>query len=84
MRAYSISRGYGSRPSHSVTTAAPSRIAAQKTVEPPQTFAFRWILRDGAEPADGSSTLVVMTLTPTETGTRVTVVESGFRGPLLV
>lgn len=52
--------------------------ARVETVEPPGTFAFRWILRDGEEPAEGSSTLVVMTLTPTEAGTRLKVVESGF------
>jgi uncharacterized protein YndB with AHSA1/START domain len=49
-----------------------------ETVEPPHTFAFRWVLRDGEEPVKGGSTLVVMTLTPTETGTRLKVVESGF------
>lgn len=47
-------------------------------VEPPHTFAFRWVLRDGEEPVTGGSTLVVMTLTPAGTGTRLTVVESGF------
>lgn len=47
-------------------------------VEPPRTFAFRWVLRDGEEPEPGGSTLVVMTLTPTESGTRLKVVESGF------
>ena len=52
--------------------------ARVETVEPPATFAFRWILREGEEPAPGSSTLVVMTLTPTDAGTRLRVVESGF------
>ena len=52
--------------------------ARVETVEPPATFAFRWILREGEEPARGSSTLVVMTLTPTDAGTRLRVVESGF------
>ncbi len=52
--------------------------ARVETVEPPRTFAFRWILRDGEEPLDGNSTRVVMTLTPTDAGTRLTVVESGF------
>ena len=47
-------------------------------VEPPRTFAFRWVLRDGEEPVKGGSTLVEMTLTPTEAGTRLKVVESGF------
>jgi hypothetical protein len=36
------------------------------------------VLRDGEEPVEGGSTLVVMSLTPTEAGTRLTVVESGF------
>jgi uncharacterized protein YndB with AHSA1/START domain len=49
-----------------------------ETVEPPLTFAFRWVLRDGQEPVPGSSTLVVMTLTATNAGTRLRVVESGF------
>jgi uncharacterized protein YndB with AHSA1/START domain len=49
-----------------------------ETVEPPRTFAFRWVLREGAEPVQGGSTLVVMTLTPQGEGTRLQVVESGF------
>jgi uncharacterized protein YndB with AHSA1/START domain len=52
--------------------------ARVETVEPPVTFAFRWVLRDGQEPVRGGSTLVVMTLTPTDAGTRLRVVESGF------
>jgi uncharacterized protein YndB with AHSA1/START domain len=52
--------------------------ARVETVEPPHTFAFRWVLREGAEPVQGSSTLVVMTLTPEGAGTRLQVVESGF------
>jgi uncharacterized protein YndB with AHSA1/START domain len=52
--------------------------ARVETVEPPLTFAFRWVLRDGEEPVPGGSTLVVMTLTPTDAGTRLRVVESGF------
>jgi len=52
--------------------------ARVETVDPPRTFAFRWVLRDGEEPVAGGSTLVVMTLTPTNAGTRLTVVESGF------
>jgi uncharacterized protein YndB with AHSA1/START domain len=52
--------------------------ARVETVEPPVTFAFRWVLRDGEEPVQGGSTLVVMTLTATEAGTRLRVVESGF------
>jgi uncharacterized protein YndB with AHSA1/START domain len=52
--------------------------ARVETVEPPLTFAFRWVLRDGEEPAPGGSTLVVMTLTATDAGTRLRVVESGF------
>jgi uncharacterized protein YndB with AHSA1/START domain len=49
-----------------------------ETVEPPRTFAFRWVLRDGEEPVPGGSTVVVMTLTPTGAGTRLRVTESGF------
>jgi uncharacterized protein YndB with AHSA1/START domain len=52
--------------------------ARVETVERPHTFAFRWVLREGAEPVQSSSTLVVMTLTPQGTGTRLRVVESGF------
>ena len=52
--------------------------ARVETVEPPHTFAFRWVLREGGEPVHGSSTLVVMTLTPEGAGTRLRVVESGF------
>lgn len=52
--------------------------AVVETVEPPDTFAFRWVRREGVEPVEGSSTLVVMTLTPNGAGTRLQVVESGF------
>jgi uncharacterized protein YndB with AHSA1/START domain len=52
--------------------------ARVETVEPPHTFAFRWVLREGAEPGPGASTLVVMTLTPNGAGTTLQVVESGF------
>ena len=52
--------------------------ASVETVEPPVTFAFRWVLRDGQDPVPGGSTLVVMTLTPTDAGTHLRVVESGF------
>jgi uncharacterized protein YndB with AHSA1/START domain len=52
--------------------------ARVETVEPPSTFAFRWVLREDEEPVEGGSTLVVMTLTPTETKTRLTIVESDF------
>jgi uncharacterized protein YndB with AHSA1/START domain len=52
--------------------------ARVETVQPPHTFAFRWVRREGADPVPGSSTLVVMTLTPDGAGTRLTVVESGF------
>jgi uncharacterized protein YndB with AHSA1/START domain len=52
--------------------------ARVETVDPPETFAFRWVLRDGEEPVQGGSTLVVMTLTATDAGTRLRVVESGF------
>ena len=52
--------------------------ARVETVEPPHTFAFRWLRREGSEPVEGSSTLVVMTLVPEGAGTRLRVVESGF------
>jgi uncharacterized protein YndB with AHSA1/START domain len=52
--------------------------ARVETVEPPHTFAFRWVLRADEEPAPGSSTLVVMTLARKGAGTRLRVVESGF------
>ena len=47
-----------------------------ETVDPPRTFAFRWLRREDAE----GSTLVVMTLTPEGDSTRLRVVESGFAG----
>jgi uncharacterized protein YndB with AHSA1/START domain len=52
--------------------------ARVETVEPPHTFAFRWLRREGNEPVEGSSTVVVMTLIPERAGTRLRVVESGF------
>ena len=52
--------------------------ARVETVEPPRTFAFRWLLREGSDPAEGASTLVVMTLLPEGDGTTLRVTESGF------
>ena len=48
--------------------------ARVETVDPPRTFAFRWLRREDAE----GSTLVVMTLTPEGDATWLSVVESGF------
>jgi uncharacterized protein YndB with AHSA1/START domain len=48
-----------------------------ETVDPPRLFAFRWQTRE-SEFSETNSTLVVMTLEPEETGTRLRVVESGF------
>ncbi len=48
--------------------------ARVETVDPPRTFAFRWLRREDAE----GSTLVVMALSPEGDSTRLRVVESGF------
>lgn len=48
-------------------------------VEPPHFFSYRWARPIGAEPRDGNTTLVEFTLTPERDGTRLRVVESGFR-----
>lgn len=48
-----------------------------KVVEPPHRFAFTWPVH-GQPESDPRRTYVEFTLTPTETGTRLTVVESGF------
>ena len=49
-----------------------------ETVDPPRTFAFRWVRREDTELRPESSTLVVFTLSPEEGSTRLRVVESGF------
>jgi uncharacterized protein YndB with AHSA1/START domain len=48
-----------------------------ETVDPPRLFAFSWQTRE-AEFSEANSTLVVITLEPEETRTRLRVVESGF------
>jgi len=48
-------------------------------VEPPRAFAYRWARPVGAELEKGNSTLVEFTLAPEGSGTRLRVVESGFR-----
>jgi uncharacterized protein YndB with AHSA1/START domain len=50
-----------------------------EAVEPPRRFAFRWLRREDNEPGEGTSTLVEFTLEPEGAGTRLRVVESGFR-----
>jgi uncharacterized protein YndB with AHSA1/START domain len=50
-----------------------------EAVEPPRRFAYRWAREADVEPRAGNSTLVELTLTPSGEGTRLRVVESGFR-----
>ncbi len=49
-------------------------------VEPPHFFSFRWAVDPGREIDEGSSTLVEFSLRAEQDSTRLTVVESGFRG----
>jgi uncharacterized protein YndB with AHSA1/START domain len=48
-------------------------------VDRPHLFAYRWARPPATEPRTGNSTLVEFTLTADGTGTRLRVVESGFR-----
>jgi uncharacterized protein YndB with AHSA1/START domain len=48
-------------------------------VEPPHFFSFHWVVGHGSNLADGNSTLVEFSLAQEGEGTRLTVVESGFR-----
>ena len=50
-----------------------------REIEPPRFISFRWARPAGAEPTEGNSTLVEFTLSPEGEGTRLQVVESGFR-----
>ena len=52
--------------------------AVVETVEAPSRFSYRWASKSDTPLDAGSSTLVEFTLEETETGTRVSVVESGF------
>jgi uncharacterized protein YndB with AHSA1/START domain len=55
--------------------------AVVERVEPPRLFAFRWLRREGNDPASGDgSTLVEFTLSVEEDRTRLRVRESGFGG----
>jgi uncharacterized protein YndB with AHSA1/START domain len=49
-------------------------------VEPPHFLSWRWAHGAERTPRDGNSTLVEFQLTPDGEGTRLRVVESGFRG----
>ena len=53
--------------------------ARVERVEPPHFFSFRWARPVGAEPRKGNSTLVELRLSAEGDGTRLRVVESGFR-----
>jgi uncharacterized protein YndB with AHSA1/START domain len=53
--------------------------APVERVEPTCIFTFRWARLPDDEPGAGNSTLVEFTLTPEDAGTRLRVVESGFR-----
>jgi uncharacterized protein YndB with AHSA1/START domain len=48
-------------------------------VEPDRLFSYRWAHSAGEQPSDGNSTLVEFTLRPEGDGTRLRVVERGFR-----
>jgi uncharacterized protein YndB with AHSA1/START domain len=50
-----------------------------EAVEPPHAFVFRWMRREGEEPAEGTSTRVEITLSAEGPRTRLRVVESGFQ-----
>lgn len=52
--------------------------ARVERVEPPHTFAYRWVRRPGVEPAEGNSTLVLFSLRAEGEHTRLRVTESGF------
>jgi uncharacterized protein YndB with AHSA1/START domain len=47
--------------------------------QPPRRFSFRWTHPEGAEAAPGNSLLVTFELTPSGTGTRLRLTETGFR-----
>ncbi|MEV6067506.1 SRPBCC family protein [Nocardia sp. NPDC052001] len=49
------------------------------TVEPPRLFAFRWCYPDNEVDDAVNSMLVTFELTPTDTGTTIRMVETGFR-----
>jgi uncharacterized protein YndB with AHSA1/START domain len=50
-----------------------------ESADPPDRFSFRWDHPDGAEAREGNSLLVEFTLASEGEGTRVHLVESGFR-----
>jgi uncharacterized protein YndB with AHSA1/START domain len=55
------------------------RVAAViETVEPITRFAFRWAINAGEAVEDGPSTLVEFVIDSDDSGTRITVVETGF------
>jgi uncharacterized protein YndB with AHSA1/START domain len=58
--------------------AATVRIVVQR-LEPPHRFSFRWLHQGDAEAREGNSALVEFTLAAEGEGTRLRVVESGFR-----
>jgi uncharacterized protein YndB with AHSA1/START domain len=53
--------------------------AVIEKVEPHSFFSYRWVGSIAADPVEGNSTLVEFTLVPEGGGTRLRVVESGFR-----
>lgn len=55
-----------------------------ETIEPPRRFTWRWAHRPDRQPDAANSTRVEFTLAPEGTGTRLRVVESGFRSLALL
>jgi uncharacterized protein YndB with AHSA1/START domain len=56
-------------------------VAPLKVVEavPPRLFSFRWVYAGGAIDDSETSLLVTFELTPSGTGTRIRLIETGFR-----
>ncbi|HWO61590.1 MAG TPA: SRPBCC family protein [Umezawaea sp.] len=61
----------------------PTAVAVVEKVEPTAYLSYRWSGPLHEEPGEGNSTLIEFTLHPIEEGTRLRVVESGFRDLVL-
>ncbi|MEV4631150.1 SRPBCC family protein [Micromonospora sp. NPDC049523] len=57
-------------------TVVPMRVV---TAEPPRLFSFRWCYPEGTVEDSANSLLITFELTPSGTGTRIRLTETGFR-----
>jgi uncharacterized protein YndB with AHSA1/START domain len=70
---------YGSIEREINVDASPEVVFEVVNAEPPRLFSFRWLYPEGRADDSTNSVLVTFELTPSGTGTKIRLTETGFR-----